>query len=60
MDTQLIHHALVWLAKEIEEGLHDPPVDAKVETLLAKGWEITKERLLEFIDKWDGTEDSLH
>ncbi len=57
--SSILHKVLTWLEQEVEKGLHDPSVDAKVESLLKLGWTKTKEQLLELVDKWDGTEDSL-
>ena len=55
----ILHKVLTWIEQEVEKGLHDPSVDAKVESLLKLGWTKTKEQLLELVEKWDGTEDSL-
>lgn len=55
----VLHKVLTWIEQEVEKGLHDPSVDAKVESLLKLGWTKTKEQLIELIEKWDGTEDSL-
>lgn len=55
----IIHKVLTWIQQEVEKGLHDPSVDAKVESLLKLGWTKTKEQLIELVEKWDGTEDSL-
>lgn len=55
----ILHKVLTWIEQEVEKGLHDPSVDAKVESLLKLGWTKTKEQLIELIEKWDGTEDSL-
>lgn len=55
----LLHKVLTWIEQEVEKGLHDPSVDAKVESLLKLGWTKTKEQLIELVEKWDGTEDSL-
>ncbi len=57
--SAILHKLLTWLEEEVEKGLHDPSVDAKVESLLKLGWTKTKEQLLELVEKWDGTEDSL-
>lgn len=57
--SSILHKVLTWLEQEVEKGLHDPSVDAKVESLLKLGWTKTKEQLLELVEKWDGTEDSL-
>lgn len=57
--SSILHKVLTWLEQEVEKGLHDPSVDAKVESLLKLGWSKTKEQLLELVEKWDGTEDSL-
>lgn len=55
----ILHKVLTWIQQEVEKGLHDPSVDAKVESLLKLGWTKTKEQLIELVEKWDGTEDSL-
>ncbi|XKX17622.1 hypothetical protein MVUOKPPV_CDS0225 [Klebsiella phage phi1_175008] len=55
----ILHKVLTWIEQEVEKGLHDPSVDAKVESLLKLGWTKTKEQLIELVEKWDGTEDSL-
>ncbi|UYL04853.1 hypothetical protein EBOKLHFM_00257 [Klebsiella phage KP13-26] len=55
----ILHKVLTWIEQEVEKGLHDPSVDAKVESLLKLGWIQTKEQLIELVEKWDGTEDSL-
>lgn len=57
--SSILHKVLTWLEQEVEKGLHDPSVDAKVESLLKLGWTKTKEQLFELVEKWDGTEDSL-
>lgn len=57
--SSILHKVLTWLEQEVEKGLHDPSVDAKVESLLKLGWTKTKEQLSELVEKWDGTEDSL-
>lgn len=57
--SSILHKVLTWLEQEVEKGLHDPSVDAKVESLLKLGWTKTKEQLMELVEKWDGTEDSL-
>lgn len=57
--TAILHKVLTWIEQEVEKGLHDPSVDAKVESLLKLGWTKTKEQLIELVEKWDGTEDSL-
>lgn len=57
--SSILHKMLTWLEQEVEKGLHDPSVDAKVESLLKLGWTKTKEQLMELVEKWDGTEDSL-
>lgn len=57
--SSILHKVLTWLEQEVEKGLHDPSVDAKVESLLKLGWTKTKEQLIELVAKWDGTEDSL-
>lgn len=57
--SSVLHKVLVWLEQEVEKGLHSPEVDAKVESLLKLGWTKTKEQLIELVEKWDGTEDSL-
>jgi hypothetical protein len=57
--SSILHKVLTWLEQEVEKGLHDPSVDAKVESLLKLGWTKTKEQLIELVEKWDGTEDSL-
>lgn len=57
--SSILHKVLTLLEQEVEKGLHDPSVDAKVESLLKLGWTKTKEQLLELVGKWDGTEDSL-
>lgn len=55
----ILHKVLTWIEQEVEKGLHDPSVDAKVESLLKLGWTKTREQLIELVEKWDGTEDSL-
>ena len=55
----ILHKVLTWIEQEVEKGLHDPSVDARVESLLKLGWTKTKEQLIELVEKWDGTEDSL-
>lgn len=55
----ILHKVLTWIEQEVEKGLHDPSLDAKVESLLKLGWTKTKEQLIELVEKWDGTEDSL-
>lgn len=55
----ILHKVLTWIQQEVEKGLHDPSVDAKVESLLKLGWTKTKEQLIELVEKWDGTENSL-
>ena len=57
--SSILHKVLTWLEQEVEKGLHDPSVDAKVESLLKLGWTKTKAQLIELVEKWDGTEDSL-
>ena len=57
--SSILHKVLTWLEQEVEKGLHDPSVDAKVESLLKLGWTKTKEQHIELVEKWDGTEDSL-
>ena len=54
--SSILHKVLTWLEQEVEKGLHDPSVDAKVESLLKLGWTKTKEQLMELVEKWDGTE----
>lgn len=55
----ILHKVLTWIEQEVEKGLHDPSVDAKVKSLLKLGWTKTREQLIELVEKWDGTEDSL-
>lgn len=60
----ILHKVLTWIEQEVEKGLHDPSVDAKVESLLKLGWTKTKEQLIELVEKWEedkksSPEDSL-
>lgn len=60
----ILHKVLTWIEQEVEKGLHDPSVDAKVESLLKLGWTKTKEQLVELVEKWEedkksSPEDSL-
>ena len=62
--SSILHKVLTWLEQEVEKGLHDPSVDAKVESLLKLGWTKTKEQLIELVEKWEedkksSPEDSL-
>ena len=49
----ILHKVLTWIEQEVEKGLHDPSVDAKVESLLKLGWTMTKEQLIELVEKWE-------
>lgn len=49
----ILHKVLTWIEQEVEKGLHDPSVDAKVESLLKLGWTKTKEQLIELVEKWE-------
>lgn len=60
----ILHKVLTWIEQEVEKGLHDPSLDAKVESLLKLGWTKTKEQLIELVEKWEedkksSPEDSL-
>lgn len=53
VDTEVENHLLPFVLEQIEklieQGLHSPELDAKVESLMRLGWTKTKEQIAELI-----------